>query len=276
MWTQLGRAATMLLSVGLLAGCGQVGLFSGSPEGVATGLQGWGMPGGDRMPAPGHRSEHGPSGLDWLRGIELTDVQRDEIQAIADSYRPEPLDVEALRSALADLNLHPKAPPIWPVEAFVKVREVLTEAQRAELIARLEAMATDESERPDAPMSGDHTERLANRLNLDDVQSDLFQAFVAKLPSPPPPPDAAAHREAWRNFLQTGDGTHLESLMPPAAEPQAFPVDEFLALAQALRVEQRQVLLSPPRADARHAAHGHLGHPGDPHGKARFAPASFR
>ncbi|MNL06927.1 hypothetical protein D3C87_1275790 [compost metagenome] len=302
MRTHALRAATVLVLLGALAGCGQVGLLNGTTDAQERDLQTWRTngPGGMGLHEGMGRPGEGLLGFGWLQDLDLSDAQREDLQAIADTYRPEmpdspagqppfsvvrrllsaePLDVEALRTALAEAAPSPKAPPVWPAEAFVKLRDLLTAAQRAELVSRLKAMPLPSGDRPEPPAPAARFERLAGQLKLSDEQSALLQAFTEKLPAPPQPKgDSVAHRDAWITLLETGDASGIEALEPARGDLLAFPVDEFVALAQALSVEQRQALLAP--AQGAHGPErpvgfmgGHPGRPlGEPGGGMFFGP----
>lgn len=282
MKTQAFRAATVFLLLGALTGCGQGSLLSGASGGGldadSEAMQAMRM--GRHPGAHGFMGHGGPRqgahapGVGFLMGLDLSEEQQEQLREIFDTYRPakpeneatpgeslaelleaESLDVEALRAALAEGAQRPAAVPGMPAEALVAVREVLTEAQRAEVVSRVSEMPLPSvDERPQAPSSGDRLDRIATSMNLTDAQQAALDAFKAKLSAPSQPAeDSQAHRDALIALFETGDATALKALTPSEAEAPAFPVEEFVALAQVLSAEQRLALLAPPHHGQRFA-----------------------
>lgn len=276
MFKLYSHATVVILAAGILAGCGQVpSLLTGSPK--ALGAQ----------EVFGHKAPKldGPMGL--LSVADLSEAQKAQLKAIAEKYKPQkpqaagtrlqalleadPLDAAALKAALEAKTARPAMPGIQSFEALQEARAVLTEAQRAALVdklknqpspAPLKASAHPERPAPTAAEQQEKLDRLAERLQLDESQKAAFAAFQAKLdagrPAPTPRPDFTAHRDAMVAFIETGDTTALAALAPTVAPP-AFPVEEFIALAQSLTPEQRKQLWAQPTGghSPKMGRHGH-------------------
>jgi Spy/CpxP family protein refolding chaperone len=274
--------------MGILAGCGQLPMLTAGSGKGALAFKGQGAFGGHEK---GHKDglKNGPFGL--LSAVELTAEQKTQLKAIAEKYKPQkavgpaekpgaklktvvetdPLDVEALRAALSEKPEAPAEAGVPQLEFLKEARGVLTEAQRTTLIEKLKAQPTPapttHAARPEptAEQKQQLLDTLAEKLQLTDTQKAAYAAFQAKLEAnrasaERPVHDPAAQRDALVSFLETGDTAGLEALKPAGARP-VFPVDEFVALAQSLSVEQRKQLLA--------GAGGHGGHQGPhgPHGK---------
>jgi hypothetical protein len=216
-----------------------------------------------------------------LEALELSAEQREALRAIAEKYRPappsgehgapseaaipailraEPLDVEALRAALASpppapMDMHPLG-----IDALVEAYGVLTDAQRSELVARLQALPVPADDERQPPSPAEHLERLAAGLDLNAEQTLALEAFKSKLDGAPQRTmGGEAYREGVIALLETGDPALLLALKPTLSERPAFPIEEFVALAEMLSATQRQVLLVDDRRG-----------PGGPHEPHRF------
>lgn len=279
------HAAAAIIAAAILAGCGQGALTTQfAADGPADGMRG--LAGGGKGGMKGDHGgmkggQGGPMGL--LQLADLTDEQKAQIQAIEEKYRParphaiasakpvnkvaellaaEALDVDALQAALAERPARPARPAHTAMLA--ELRAVLSEAQRAAIVARLEARTAPASayaptDRPSPPSVDARVAEVAARHSLNADQQAKLAAFFTALEATRPAherPDFAAHQAAELAFWRTGDTTALAALEPPAAEPAAFPVDQFVALAQALTPEQRAQIL----------ARGPVGGPGGHHG----------
>ena len=249
----------------------------GGPGMGGPGMGGPGM-GGLRMGGPGL------PGLP-LAGIELTTEQRASLKAIAEKYRPaeaarpdpatmaarrdemkarqdalkaalsaEPFDGAALSAALAPPADRP-APPALDPQALVEARAVLTDEQRATVIAKLKEAPQDLPAMPGRP---DPTARLTEALALTAEQ----QAKLAAIGAARPAPDHAARHAAMIAFLETGDAAAL--LTPPAHA--APPTDALVAFVGSLDAAQRAKLteqaffLGGPRGAGGPGGPGGFGH----------------
>lgn len=277
------RALTVALAIATLSGCGAEGLLASvssnalNYQGLNAGNAPLGRHGG-KMDGP-----KGGFGVAQFAGLDLTEEQKTQLQAIAEKYKPaerpentvaelleaETIDPDALRAALAARG---EKPADNHLAMLVETRAVLTDAQRAKLVEQLQARGAEApAERP-APPAGqerpdpaERTAQLVEKLGLNETQKAALQAFQAKLEAGKPAelparPDHAAMTAAMVTFWQTGDTTALAATRPTIERP-AFPVDEFIALAQVLTVEQRQQILG-------HGFGGHKRGPGG-HGGPR-------
>lgn len=284
MFKLYSQAAVIVLAMGILAGCGQFTALSAAGTPSALRAQGdFGQGGFHQGP-----KFDGPLGL--LSVADLTDDQKAQLKAIAEKYKPQkpeqgaekpgaklqellaadPLDAAALKAALESKTDRPAPDMSQHFAALKEARAVLTDAQRATLVEKLKTQPSPapkaDAKRPERPeptaeQKQQKLDKLAEKLKLTETQKAAFAAFQAKLdatkPAPTPRPDFTAHRDAMVTFIETGDTAALEALKP-ALTPPAFPVDEFVALAQTLSPEQRKQLLAQPFG-------GKGGH-GKPHG----------
>lgn len=305
MFNHAKRAAAAVIAAYLLAGCGQGVLTATELSGAGTAdLRG--MAGDQKGAFGGHRGgpggeKGGPGGMRGGMGgpmelfalADLTAEQKTQIQAIQEKYRParpegqpgdqplnpgahlsellkaDTLDVDALKAALAARPARTAGDRPDPTAMLAEIRAVLTDAQRAAIAAKLEAMpaprakADDASraDRPAPPTVEERTAKVAEKLSLTDAQKAALVTFETALEAnrpqgAKPEQDHAAHQAAMIAFWKTGDTTALAALKPPAIEPPAFPVDAFIALAQTLTADQRVQLL----------VRGPMGGPGGPSG----------
>lgn len=252
----ISRALAVSLALSTLAGCGQSALLSAAATGTTAdqaSLQAKGR--GERGPGQG-----GPMAL--FAQLDLSADQQTQLQAIADQYKPaapsaQPenqlatlltaatLDVDAVKAAFAAQPQPPQDD--HRVAQLVEVRAVLTDAQRAKLVALLKAQPTPAvpSDRPSpdaARPQGD--DPLVAKLSLTTEQKAAYDAFKAALDAnrpaaPTARPDFAARQAAEISFWETGDTAGLTA-DKPAVERPAFPVDAFVAFVETLTVDQRQ------------------------------------
>lgn len=271
------KSAALALALAALVGCGESDLLTtvdSSQSGDALAMR-LGADRGGRM-GPHGREHGGAFGL--FAGLNLTAEQRTQLLAIADQYRPQPatasaaprmdsllvaetLDVEALRSAMANRPAPPAAQN--RLDFLAEARAVLTDEQRATLVARLKdaPAAPDARPRPEHPrhgLEGPALEQLSAELKLTAEQQAAYDAYQAKLESArPTPPDPEAMRTTMVSFLETGDVSALKALEPEAAPP-GFPADEFIAWVQTLSFEQRKVIFAQRFEGPHHGPHGHF------------------
>lgn len=272
----LMQTVGLALALATLAGCGNAALLNAAGLGTTdadAALQARGK---------GGFAKGGPQGggqLAQFATLGLSDEQKAQLQAIAEKYKPatpaegaarpeapgaeiqailtaETVDVEALKAALA-------AQPAKPEKAdnraavLVETRAVLTSEQIATLVAQLKARPAQPSDRPSPPAGAQkpdaaaRTAALATELALTAEQQAAFEAFVAKQEANRPAKDDAAHqarheaqRAALITFWETGDTAALTAAEPAQVERPAFPVDELVALATSLSVEQRTKLFA--------------------------------
>lgn len=171
--------------------------------------------------------------------------------AVRKAFLADPLDVAALRAALeAQQADRVDLPQAGPTKLLVAMREILTEEQRAKLVAKLQAQPAPTLIKAVRPKID---------LKLDATQQAALDAVLAKL-EPPAPPDPRAGMIA---FWQSGDTSGLEAPKPPA-----LPVDEIVQLAQLLDVEDRKALLEQalPFGGGMAVAVSVVGRPGEPGG----------
>lgn len=247
----------------------------------------------------GDRQGDRPGGdpMSLFANLDLSDAQKAAIQTLVEADRPakpdaktqrpsrpenalpallaaEVLDESVVRAALVSCGDMPggDAKPDRTAD-LVALRAVLTDAQIATLVAQMEAApsepphrtAADAGDKPEAKTPPTAAERAA-QLNLTAAQTDLFLAFEAKMEANRPAKPVAgdmdphsAHQAAELAFWKSGDTTALTAAEPAKSAPPAFPVDEFVALAASLNVEQRQQLLAPDPRGGQHRGPGGEG-----------------
>lgn len=321
----LMQTVGLALALATLAGCGNTALLGAAGLGTTdanAALQARGGKGGFAKGGP-----QGGGQLAQFATLGLSDEQKAQLQAIAEKYKPaapaegearpeapgakiqailtaETVDVDALKAALAEQPARPeKADNRTAV--LVETRAVLTSEQIATLVAQLKAQPAQPSDRPSPPAGAQkpdaaaRTAALATELALTAEQQAAFEAFVAKQEANRPAKDDAAHqarheaqRAALITFWETGDTAALTVAEPAEIARPAFPVDELVALATSLSVEQRTQLFARGfgfgpggkgghggpggRDGGKHAGKGGHGgpggHEGGPRGGQRPAP----
>lgn len=316
----LMQTVGLALALATLAGCGNTALLSAA--GLATtdtdaALQARGGKGGFGKGGP-----QGGGQLAQFAALSLSDDQKAQLQAIAEKYKPaapaegeakpeapgakiqailtaETVDVDALKAALAEQPAKPeKADNRTAI--LVETRAVLTSEQIATLVAQLKAQPAQPSDRPSPPADAQkpdaatRTAALATELAFSAEQKAAYEAFVAKQEANRPAKDDAAHqarheaqRAALITFWETGDTAALTAAEPAEITRPAFPVDELVALATSLSVEQRTKLFARgfgfggPGGKGGHGGRdggkqagkgGPGGHEGGPRGGQRPAP----
>jgi Spy/CpxP family protein refolding chaperone len=243
---------------------------------------------GERGPGPGMR----PVGMPFAQ-VTLTDEQKAQLKAIADKYKPaappandlrqlltaDTVDETALRSALQAGAAEHKTRQEQELAMRAEIRAIFTDAQRAEIVANLQA-APEPPARPDqappADMEAKHAEReaaMATKLGLNDEQKAAVAAL--KPPAPPSKPDPAAHKAAEIAFWQTGDTSGIQLPAPPDN------TEAIVKAALVLTAEQRKVIFGhgfggPEGGPGGHAGPGSKGPhggPGDHGGRGPGVPA---
>lgn len=233
-------------------------------------------PAGRRAAHPGVGRGHGLMGL--MAGVSLSDDQKAQIKAILEAHRPagrpahdlhtlltaDTIDAAAIRAAFAQAETDRAQRDRDHLAILGEIRAVTTEAQRADIVARLPAAPDPGAGGRDvaADRAAKRAERdaaRAARLGLTDEQ----QAAVAALrPATATRPDPAAHRAAMITFWQTGDTSALQAL-PKRPAPD---VEAVVTAATLLTADQRQAVFG------RMAGHGggRRGH--GPHGPGFGGP----
>lgn len=241
--TVLTQALAVSLTLMALAGCSSTLMTGASATGSSTEEQNLMFgPGGFGQGGPG--GPGGMMGLDrYLSSLELTADQQTKLQAIATQpptmpsappssanlqalLTAETLDQAAIRTAVAQ-------PPqggqdTTRIAQIQAVYDLLTDSQRTALAAALEADAGGMAPPPGGPMDA------SADLALTAEQQAAYDAYLAKLPAQHGPVD----NTALAAYFTTGDASGLTS------SASTFPVDELIALATSLSVEQRQTLFS--------------------------------
>lgn len=260
------KTLALSLAVATLAGCGQGTLLSAlSLSGADATAQ---LAAGQRPGGKGGKLGGGQGGqLALFATLSLTDEQKTQLQAIAEKYKPEApaegtkpahpgarvqalltaetVDVEALKAALVAQPPAPADKADNRLAQLVETRAVLTAEQIAQLVEQLKAEPTVTRPSRDAnrPAPADRSAELAVKLNLTAEQQVAFDAYQAKLaanrPAAPETDPHAAERAAMVTFWETGDTAALEAAKPVRVAP-VVPVDEIVALAGVLTLEQRQ------------------------------------
>jgi Spy/CpxP family protein refolding chaperone len=265
------KTLALSLAVATLAGCGQGTLLSAlstSGADATSQLATSQLAAGQRPGGKGGKLG-GDKGAQFAQfaTLSLTDEQKAQLQAIAEKYKPEApepgtkpahpgaqvqalltaetVDVEALKSALAAQPAAPADKADNRLARLVETRAVLSAEQIAKLVEQLKAEPTITRPSPDAnrPAPADRSAELAAKLNLTAEQQVAFDAYQAKLaanrPAAPETDHHAAERAAMVTFWETGDTAALEAAKPARVAP-VVPVDEIVALASVLTLEQRQ------------------------------------
>jgi Spy/CpxP family protein refolding chaperone len=285
------KTLALSLAVATLAGCGQgtlLSALSSSGADVTSQLAAGQRPGGKGGKLGGDKG--GP--FAQFAALSLTDEQKAQLQAIAEKYKPEApeagtkpehpgarvqalltaetVDVEALKAALAAQPAPPADKADNRLAQLVETRAVLTAEQIATLVEQLKAEPTVTRPSPDAnrPAPADRSAELAAKLNLTAEQQVAFDAYQAKLaanrPAAPEADPRAAERAAMVTFWETGDTAALEAAKPARVAP-VVPVDEIVALAGVLTLEQRRQVFG--HAFGGPGKGGHGGPHGDKGGK---------
>jgi Spy/CpxP family protein refolding chaperone len=312
MKTLLIKSLALSLTLATLAGCGQSALSTAALVGTDTQANANGFDGPHGRGGKGQMGPQGDKGgaAALFQTLNLTEDQKTQLQAIAEKYKPaapadqaqkperpeaklqallvaETLDVEAIKAAL---TAQPPAPPAGAndnrLKMLVEARAVLTEDQRNQLVAQLQAqpsprpLPSGAPQRPDAPDASKIVDQLAAKVSLTDEQKAALKAFLdAQAANRPAAPaqggtdPRAAERAALIAFIQTGETAGLTPAAP-AARP-AFPVDAFLAFATSLSYEQRKAvfaqgglpLMGGPGGPGGERGHGGPGGPGGPGGE---------
>jgi Spy/CpxP family protein refolding chaperone len=156
-------------------------------------------------------------------------------KAVRDAFLAEHVDEAALRAALqAQVDARAAAPKPDPTQELVAIRAILTDAQRAKLVASLQAQPGPKLVSGGLAGQEDAWASFEQGLALSAEQKAAVDAVKAKLAPAEPPGDP---RAAMIAFWQDGDAS---GLVPPA--PPALPIDEIVKAALVLDVAQRKAL----------------------------------
>jgi Spy/CpxP family protein refolding chaperone len=242
-----------------LSSCGQNAPSSTAPaagEGAAA-QRAYGQPGeGKRL----------GGAMALFADLALTEDQKAQLKAIAEKYRAqwptspwrrvrelltaEVVDAAALRAALTEEPSGAERQSKLR-GMLVEVRAVLTEVQKAQVVAKLQAAPLPQVSPATVPAPSEAEraawlDRVGERLGLTADQKAAFGAFLEKqrdaAANRPAPIDHAARRDAMVRFIQTGDATALDAIKPQTDSPRGFAVEEFVTLATKLSQAQRQAL----------------------------------
>ncbi|HEY9723646.1 MAG TPA: Spy/CpxP family protein refolding chaperone [Oscillatoriaceae cyanobacterium] len=245
----------VLASTALLAACGQSGNPSSAMQ-IDANASGTAKPG--HWSAQGHFGRGGAGMLGMLQGLDLTAAQKQQLQAIAAKFRPAKpsgapsgkagqalrdallaptVDDATLRTALAaQQQAFASHQPPSRAAMLGAVRAVLTDAQRAKIVAQLQT----KPQRPQGtPSFAPGKNPLLTKLNLTADQQAAFDALAAMHANAPKP--GADRRAAMVAFWQNGDTSGLAAPQHPA-----FPVDAFCKFAESLSLDQRKALFDHP------------------------------
>ncbi|MDB5097147.1 MAG: hypothetical protein JWM80_1568 [Cyanobacteria bacterium RYN_339] len=255
----------------ILPGCGSTTGLLAAQTNFAGGAAA--DPNGQHAGRGGDHGKGGGKGGFGLPGVDVADLaltadQQTALKAVMDKYKPsapaakpsgdpgaalkaavtaDKVDDATLRAAIAAMEANrPAAPKVDRTAMLTEVRAILTDDQRAKIVAKLQAGPTDAKGSPRPAPSGAPADRLA-ALNLTAEQKAAVDALEAARKPAGAPADRNA---AMIAFWQSGDTTGLAEPARPA-----FPTELFVAAVEILDVTQRKALFGQER--------GHGGPGGD-------------
>jgi Spy/CpxP family protein refolding chaperone len=270
-WTTFAAIAT------ILAGCGTTSGLLAAQTNTSLDAAASADPNG---PHGGHRGGKGGErgAFGFVPGVNVADLaltadQQTALKAVMDKYRPaapaarpsgdpgaelraivtaDTVDDAKLRAAIAAMEANkPAAPQVDHAAMLAEIRAILTDDQRAKIVAALQADTASPRPRP----SGDpRAEKLAS-LDLTTEQKAALDALdAARKPAGEP----ADRKAAMVAFWQNGDTTGLAAPTRPA-----FPVEAFVAAIEILDATQRKALFGNEGGMMGFGGHGHGGPGGE-------------
>jgi Spy/CpxP family protein refolding chaperone len=249
MFEKTARRSILALTLGALAGCAMPPATPPSVE----------IPRETRpvLPAPVGAQAHftisqanGTEDSDPLAALNLTAQQRQQLEAL-EREAPQSdrsaviqrlllapqIDVQALKARMSESE----ADISRSVEMLVKVRNILTPQQRAQLVQTL-------NRQPEATsQNGNETQlqEMQKQLSLNAEQTRLFSAMVTARRSHEQA-QSRPMREAYASFMTSGDAEAYRQAM--LASNRSMPLDAMIAFFSSLTQAQRQKLFGTEAA----------------------------
>ncbi|MFP5502817.1 MAG: Spy/CpxP family protein refolding chaperone [Candidatus Sericytochromatia bacterium] len=237
----------LAITTSLMAGCGTQQI--GTPS--ATGLQeapGYQIQNSDKDDDKSKKRGHG---LKFLKGLELTEDQKEQLKTIKAEFDPEKdhgdmmkgwmerfetlmkaetVDVEAMNDLADDVVAKMKTLKTDYIDMLVDVRALLTEEQRDKAAENLREKAEKVEEKQEKHKA--KKEKLWDDLELTDAQKASLTSIDV---------DMAENVNALAAFLDSGDRAALETAW--TVEDLDSKVDEMVATLASLDQDTRKKLL---------------------------------